>query len=522
MLRRFAVGRRRKLIWGLAILAFTIFWAVGKGTDGNWDLRNYHYWSVYAMFNGTTFDDVGPAQIQSWNNPLSLVPAYLAVTHLSPLWATLWLGALAGLNGVLLLLLTDVVVRPELRARSTWAPVFVALCGLSGPIFLSEVGTTINDVVCSLFVLSGILALYTEGTKKFVLSGLLLGAATGLKLTCAAFAIALALTLILGWRYWILSLRSYLLFVVSCILGAVITAGYWTWLLYSETGNPVFPYFNALFASPLFDTINSEDRRFLPTSLLNALAYPFLWAVGKHTSAEVPFRDLRFALLMMTVPIATLFTMSKTVGDRPRPMVAARDFQLLTLFFVLSFVIWIALWGIQRYITVLELLAGLLLFLCIDRIVPSMRMKRRVTIGLLVLCILWSQPANWGHEKGFADDFFEVSIIEGSALSGNTLYVIQADGSPISYVLPFLPDPARSVRLTGNFGSLTPKRPLGRAAKAAIDKYTGSVRSLSTHVLTDEERRQLRAFGLRMAAGPDCVRIDTRFDRFESCRLIRE
>jgi hypothetical protein len=513
------VDRRSKLIWSLAILAFSIFWAVGKGSDGNWDLRNYHYWSVYAMFNGTTFDDVGPAQIQSWNNPLSLVPAYLAVTYLSPLWATIWLGALAGLNVVLLLLLTNVVIRPELRAKSAWAPVFVALCGLSGPIFLSEVGTTINDVVCSLFVLSGILALYTDGTKKFVFSGLFLGAATGLKPTCAAYAIALALALLLGWRYWRLSFRRYLLFALSGIFGAIITAGYWTWLLFSETGNPVFPYFNALFASPLVEAINFEDRRFLPKSLVDAFAYPFLWAIGKHTSAEVPFRDPRFALLMLTVPIATLFSMSKTSADRPRPMVATRDFQLLSLFFVLSFVIWITLWGIQRYITVLELLAGLLLFLCIDQILPSIRMKRRVTIGLLVLSILLSQPADWGHEKGFSDDFFEVSNVESSALSGNTLYVIQADGSPISYLLPFLPDPARSVRLTGNFGLLTPERPLGRAAKAAIDNHTGSIRSLSTHELTEEERLQLRAFGLRVASSSDCIRIDTRFDHFESCRL---
>jgi hypothetical protein len=108
------------------------------------------------------------------------------------------------------------------------------IVALSGPIFLSQVGTTFSDVFCSIFVLAGVLALYAAGNNRFFLSGLCLGAAVGLKLTCAAYALAMGLTLLLGWRLWQLSPWRYTTFVLGGILGAVITGGYWTWYLYDH------------------------------------------------------------------------------------------------------------------------------------------------------------------------------------------------------------------------------------------------------------------------------------------------
>jgi hypothetical protein len=89
-------------------------------------------------------------------------------------------------------------------------------------------------VFCSIFVLAGVLALYAAGNNRFFLSGLCLGAAVGLKLTCAAYALAMGLTLLLGWRLWQLSPWRYTTFVLGGILGAVITGGYWTWYLYDH------------------------------------------------------------------------------------------------------------------------------------------------------------------------------------------------------------------------------------------------------------------------------------------------
>lgn len=230
------ITRFRQTSTGIALLAivFTTVYALLSGVDANWDLRNYHYWAVYAMLNGTTFLDIAPAQIQSWTNPIVLVPAYIMIKSWSPMFATAGLGALAGLNAVLILFLSLAITRSGSLQWRLWISLSAVICALSGPIFLSQVGTTFSDVFCSIFVLAGVLALYAAGNNRFFLSGLCLGAAVGLKLTCAAYALAMGLTLLLGWRLWQLSPWRYTTFVLGGILGAVITGGYWTWYLYDH------------------------------------------------------------------------------------------------------------------------------------------------------------------------------------------------------------------------------------------------------------------------------------------------
>ena len=70
-------------------LSVTMFYALHKGQDVNWDQRNYHIAIPFLLLHGTYWSSIAPAGIQSWFNPLILIPQYLAITHLPPIAATL-------------------------------------------------------------------------------------------------------------------------------------------------------------------------------------------------------------------------------------------------------------------------------------------------------------------------------------------------------------------------------------------------------------------------------------------------
>jgi hypothetical protein len=67
----------------LAGAAYTWF----AGEDINWDWQNYHEYGAFALINGRLGQDVAPAGIQTFLNPLAYLPAYLLRHHVgAPFW----------------------------------------------------------------------------------------------------------------------------------------------------------------------------------------------------------------------------------------------------------------------------------------------------------------------------------------------------------------------------------------------------------------------------------------------------
>src|ERR1700748_765546 len=78
----------------LAGAAYTWF----AGEDINWDWRNYHDYSAFALINGRFHEDAAPAGSQTFLTPLAYVPAYLLRHYIgAPFWGLI-LGAIHGLN----------------------------------------------------------------------------------------------------------------------------------------------------------------------------------------------------------------------------------------------------------------------------------------------------------------------------------------------------------------------------------------------------------------------------------------
>jgi hypothetical protein len=501
------------------------------GQDTNWDQKNYHFYTVHAWLSGRTFSNLAPAQIQTWLNPLPHLLQYLLIQIAPPVMAGLVMGALAGLNGLMLWLLARRLQRGDPTWNGRACACVIVLVGLTGSIFLSEVGTTFAEYLCSVLVLGGLISITTVSSeidcklksRDFLFAGLWLGAACGLKITNLIYAIALGASLVALWPVLALRNRMLLSYAIGGVCGFLATGGYWAVHLWLVFGNPIFPFFNAVFASPLFERVNFVDPVFIPKSLLTAaITYPFAWLLGMHPTNQLPFREARFALVAVFMPVALVVSALRPArglsgATETGRIVELRQFWFHSLFFVTSYAIWLKQFGHQRYALPLELLTGLMLFLSLGQVLRN-RMEITFVFGLLAMfSVIWTRPANWGRIP-YSKDWF--GIIAPGDPAPPTLYVMMGDGEPFAYVIPFMPQASRFVRLTGNM-PLEPNMPLGRKALSMIRAHTGAIRSLAVVELNEQHRARLARFGLALAPGGGCEQFRSRLDTFTTCVLTK-
>ena len=358
--------------------------------------------------------------------------------------------------------------------------------------------------------------------RDFLLAGLWIGTACGLKLTNFIYAIGLGVSLLALWPVVVLRSRMVLWYTIGAVCGFLVTGGYWAVHVWLAFGNPMAPYFNDVFASPMFERTSFADTRFIPGSLLaGAITYPFGWLLGMHPTSEVPFRDARFALVAVFLPVALVVS---ALRPGPGPSGAAktgsivelRQFWLHGLFFIASYAIWLKQIAYQRYALPLEMLTGLMLFLSLDRLLRNRKEVTCVFSVLAVFIVIWTRPANWGRIP-YGNDWFGIEIPRDQ--TPPTLYVMMGH-DPFAYVIPFMPDTSQFIRLTGNM-PLDPNMPLGRKALSMIRAHTGTIRSLAVVELDEENRARLARFGLALTPGSQCERFRSRLDTFTTCILTK-
>lgn len=324
-------------------------WLLGQ--DVNWDWQNYHEYNVWALLNGRYDFDAYPAGFQTYFNPAVYFPVYFLRHYLPQPYGMLILGAIHGLNLLIVYFLARTVLKGAATAGTVGASMLIAA---SGPMTLSEVGTSLSDILTALPVLAGFTLALGE---QHLLAGLLLGAAVGLKLTNIVYALGAAAAVLVARR----PLWPTISLALGGAIGGVATGGAWSLMLWHEMGNPVFPLFNGIFRSRELWPVNILDTQFLPRNLWDALAYPIYWMLGDHRSSEYPFRDARFA----TAIALFLLCIGKSLTKRA-PIFTRGDTQLFVLV-GLSYAAWLALFSIQRYAIVLELMCGPLIVLLLLR-----------------------------------------------------------------------------------------------------------------------------------------------------------
>ena len=492
------------LVWGMPLLVGLLGLALGKAA--NWDFLNYHWYNPHALLHGRLDMDMAVAHHATFYNPLLDVPFYLAAQHLPGWLAGFLLATVQGLNFSLLCLLAYAVLPLDNDRHRFTAAFLVALAGLGGAGAFGQIGESAGDNLASLGIFAMLLLLVRQwqclgaGTLWPALitataGGLLGGLAVGSKLTMAIYALGFgSILFFLPGR-----LPRRLLLLVAFGLGGTagfaLTAGPWMLHLWRVTGNPLFPYFNDLFRSPLLSEASFRDTRFLPQTLGDRLLFPLLFSLNSFRVAEFFFRDIHIGVLYLLAPLALLAPLLSRgrggEGTDPRHT-------FLFLGAALSYLLWLKMFAIYRYLIVLEMLSPLLITLALHRLTWSRR-AWLLTAGLVLLVCQLAVSVE-DSRKPWDARFVAVQVpaIDNPANS----MVLMTGFEPMAYVIPSFPQGIPFIRIQGYLAGPggTESRYVGEMRRR-VSAFRGDLLVLLHPGEEAAGRQALSAFGLRLAEG---------------------
>ncbi|NTU76381.1 MAG: hypothetical protein HGA90_00950 [Alphaproteobacteria bacterium] len=475
------------LILALAPLFFGAL-ALVLGQDANWDFRNYHWYNAYALVNGRYLFDLLPSQTPFFYNPTLDVPFYLLASHVSARVAFFLLGAVQGLNFILLFMLAHAcLIVPNPRHKVLVCALLAAL-GMLGGGGMAQIGTTFYDNVTSLglFIAALLVLRYQkillEGSWKKA-AGLAVGCGfpsglmMGLKLPSVIFCVGLCFALLLVAGP--LKRRALICFSfgVGVLLGLAVALGPWAWFLAANFGSPLFPYFNDYFKSPLAPLVSARDMKFIPGTLSDKLLYPFVFSKDPLRVGEIPWRDWRmpilYALLPLSVALRLFFGRSTASQDMIAEPYAAR---YLLWVATLSYIVWVTMFAIYRYALPLEMIAPLLIVFAVGML--PVRVLTRALLATFVLAVVAAsvQPGNWTRLKAWRDHAVEVQYPPLGDTS--KLMILMAGYDPYSHVVSAFPTEIPFVRIQSNFASPEENKGINGLIRARLEAHKGPFKLL--------------------------------------------
>ena len=527
------------LLWVLPPLGFGLL-AIYLGQDANWDLRNYHFYNPYAFLHGRLGFDIAPAQTPTYYNPLLHVPFYYLVSYLPPRAVGFVLGALQGLNLPILYRVARPLTGVAEPCRATVIALAIALLGSVGAANISEIGTVFGDNIISLGVLGALGLLLSQrrhlggsvGRAVTIAGGvgLLAGLAVGLKQPTAVYGVGLGLAMLALQLSWSRRLLLVCAFGGGGLIGLASTGGYWLYQMWSHYGNPLFPYFNSVFHSPMASLADYRDVRFLPQGWREWLFFPWVFALDPTQTAEGGFRDLRIPLLY---GLLLMLLLQRVLGWRAaRPAAGATRLavidveaaRVLLVFGLVSYFAWLKLFAIYRYLLPIELLAPLGIWLtiaCLWRDATKALYTAALCAALLLATLA---PMNWGRVD-WSDNYF--GVVPPTLPDPDRTIILMSGHEPTAYVIPFFPPQIRFLRIQSYFtGPSAIPNGSDRLMQTLVASHRGPLYILYRGIEQATADSAVQAYGLRRQAD-QCSVMHTHIeanidDQIYVCKLARK
>ncbi|HZQ40213.1 MAG TPA: hypothetical protein VFA87_05455 [Rhizomicrobium sp.] len=445
-----------------AFLALSLlFWAgfvILVGKDTSWDFRNYHWYAPYALLNHRVGMDVAVAHQASYYNPYLDIPFYLIATHTRAWIALALLGAVQGANIIPLYLIGRSALNFNMTVSDTkFMAGALALLGLVGALTLTEFGTTYYDNVMSVFVLSGLALLVLKrdvlregplGTAAGIsaVAGLITGAAMGLKLPEMPFCVGFAAGLVALGGDWKHQTARLIAGGAAGVAGFLIFSGPWMAYMYHLTGNPIFPYWNDYWKSPLALPAPYRDLRFVPAfrPWWQQLFFPILFTVDWHVADDLGFQGIRVCLVyLLTIAATIVWLLRRQSRDA---LLDGRATAVLLAFFAVSYCVWLRMFAIYRYIILFEMLAPILIIGAVG-LLPLPRRSRYLTLaGLCAACLLTARSDFL--ERAPVEDPYVQAALPPIPHPDKTMVLMTGD-APMGFIATTLPPKIPVLRIDG-------------------------------------------------------------------------
>lgn len=440
---------------GIAILFWAAF-VIVLGKDTSWDFRNYHWYAPYALLNHRMGIDVAVAHQASYYNPYLDVPFYWLATQTRAWIALGALGAVQGASIVPLYLMGRSSLRVDARPQDIRIMAgALALLGQVGALTMTEFGTTYYDNVMAVFILVGLAILICKretlrtgplGRSAAIsaAAGLVTGMAMGLKLPEMPFCVGFAAALVAVGGSWKHQATRLLAGGLAGLIGFALFSGPWMLQMWHMTGNPLFPYFNEYWKSPLALEAPYRDLRFVPTHFWRQLFFPILFTMDWHVADDLGFQDIRVLLVYLLLIIAgVIWLLRRRSRD---PLIEIRATAILFAFTIASYVTWLKVFAIYRYIILYEMLAVLLIIAAVGLMPLARRTRYILLAGLCALCLITARSDFLEHAP-VEDPYVQVAL-PPIPHPDNTIVVMTGD-APMGFIATTLPPRIAVLRIDG-------------------------------------------------------------------------
>jgi hypothetical protein len=496
--------------------------------DANWDLKNYHFYNAWAFVHGRMGIDIAAAQLQTYLNPLSDLPYYAMVAADWPPRVIAFAMALPAGVGAYFLLRILLILFGDLapRERRNYV-VFAAVLGVTGANAVSLLGSTMNEwpgaalILAALWLLLQRLAPRSNAVAPLLGAGLLAGLASGLKLTAATFAVGLAVGLCARRPFLRRALPEAMGFGIAVLIGMAATSGFWMGELEARFASPVFPFFNQWFRSPWWDARPVLATTYGPQTALEWILFPLLLFGRTAGLVSVSgFRDWRLPILFVAALGALIawvlrrWRASPATAPAPARTGEPDAWRFVVVFWIVSYVVWLAVHGLYRYVLPLELLSGALLLGCLRWILSV----RWLNVGIVVVWIVVIASVRYPYVEriDYGRRAIEVTVPPIAADAA----VLLLDDEPMAHVLPFFPPGARFVGVKNNLVDPAMTNRLASEIADVVRGHPGPLYALAFPAGSNEA--VLAAHRLRrVPAG--CASVVSNLSRrpLELCRLER-
>ena len=320
------VGVQGDFTMALLVIAVTPFLAA---PETKWDAVWYHVPLAAAIAQTGTLAPL-PNLVQSFF-PLSGELLSAVAILFGSLDAARYMHFGAGLASAL------AVGALGARVGAKGSALLAAIAWLAMPVVLWEMTTAYIDLFAALFaalaMLEALRWMAHGSTADALMCGVFLGLAVGVKLTVAVVALPLGVAILLVH----LRRRDQLAQLVGLVMAAALVASPWYVRAFALTGNPVFPFLNAVFQSAQWDPVNVSEDPSVPDVTAASAVVQVL--TGGCTWAGMPLPCLGVIPLLAVVALVAL-----VLRRGPRGLV------FLAAVLLLGTPLWLLVGPVERYL----------------------------------------------------------------------------------------------------------------------------------------------------------------------------
>lgn len=375
--------RKKNWMVLLFLIMLSGFYSIYIGMERDWDMRNYHIYSPWAFLNDRINYDIMPAGIQSYFNPILDVPHFLMIKYLnnSPYLITFLMGIGYALFLFFVYKIAKLVFE---KYHGVVLPIFCLFIAVLTFIIARFVGFMSQDLfinalgLCAVYMV--LKAINNKSSLKYLsIAGLVIGAATGLKLSASVFAVPLVVSALFFVKSFDKPWKSFFAMIACGAAGFLLFNGFWMYKLYSAYGNPLMPYFNQVFHSPLINPDNVFSIDFYMKNLSKNIYFAFPFYTDWGYWGKVLY--FVFFINILTIPFFNKEKFEKTYSINTKYM----DFLILFSFF--SYLYWVNTLVVLRYILFLAGISSII-----------------ISVFLLKFVFIITQTMeNWGICKKYVD-----------------------------------------------------------------------------------------------------------------------